>query len=466
MSILPFLLLLCCLTRVSAFSWAFASTRKLNGNHFSRVERQNQISRKMSSEDTELPGENAPPAIGLGFGTLCVHAGYECEEGGVSQPVIPPISLSTTFVQTYPGLRPGKEDLSSHGLGYFYSRAANPTRGSLERAIASLENAKHCLTFSSGMASIASIITMLDSGDHVVALNDLYGGTTAYFREVATPRSGINFTYLDFDDHAKVEEVVASVGAKLIWLESPTNPLLKTTDIRALAAIAKKYNCLLAVDSTFQSPYLQNPLELGADIVMHSVTKFLAGHSDVLMGAVAMNSDEIFGKLRLIQERVGSVPSPFECYLTIRGIKTLHLRMEQTMKNAMAVALMLQDHPVVEKVVYPGLESYQYYELARSQTRGAGGVIALYIKGGLPVAAKFLRGLKIVALAVSLGAVESLACSPAIMTHGAVPLEQRLAIGLTDSLIRLSLGIEHTQDVVDDIKNALDACIEDIEISS
>jgi len=250
-------------------------------------------------------------------------------------------------------------------------------------------------------------------------------------------------------------EAAITPETKLIWLESPTNPLLKTTDIRAISAVAKKHNLLLAVDNTFYSPYLQNPLDLGADIVVHSVTKYIAGHSDVLMGAVVTNNDDIIKRIRSIQSGVGAVPSPFECYLAHRGIKTLHLRMEASQKNAIAVADFLESHPLIEKVVYPGLKSYKYYDIAKSQARGPGAMIAVYIKGGLPIAGKFLSELKIFSLAVSLGAVESLACSPALMIPGTEYVKSLEPVGINESLIRISIGIENGSDLLEDLRQAL-----------
>ena len=275
------------------------------------------------------------------------------------------------------------------------------------------------------------------------------------FRNIISPGSGIQFSFVNMD---KIENLEAALTpkTKLIWLESPTNPLLKTSDIRAIAAFAKKKGLILVVDSTFQSPYLQHPLQLGADIVVHSITKYIAGHSDVLMGAALTNNDEINKKLKALQNFCGAVPSPFECYLTLRGLKTLHVRMDYAQKNAMAIAQFLETHPVIERVIYPGLKSYPQYDLAQKQTDGPGAMISIHIKGGLKIAGKFLEELKIFCLAVSLGAVESLACSPAIMTHTAVPKEAREAIGLTDSLIRLSVGIEDPEDLIADLKQALD----------
>ncbi len=391
------------------------------------------------------------------FATKAVHAGCEPDSLGS---VVQPISLSTTFIQSYPGVKPGMDDPNSHGTGFFYSRQANPTRGALERALAAVEDADYASVFASGLAASQAVIQLLNSGDHVIALDDLYGGTSGMFRNIATPTAGIQFTFMNLDNIEAVEAACTS-KTKMIWLESPTNPLLKTTDIRSLAALAKKKGLLLVVDSTFMSPYLQQPLKLGADMVVHSLTKFVGGHSDVLMGSVVTNNEGIIKKLRSLQNFCGAVPSPFECYLALRGLKTIHLRMDAAQKNAMEIASFLENHPVIEKVTYPGLKSYPRYELAKSQTSGPGAMIAIYVKGGIKIAGKFLAELKVFSLAVSLGAVESLACSPAIMTHTAVPKEAREAIGLTDSLIRLSIGIEHSQDLVEDLKQALDKAYEE-----
>ena len=394
------------------------------------------------------------------FRTKVVHAGCEAENNAYS--VVPPISLSTTFCQSYPGVKPGLDDPNSHGTGFFYSRQANPTRGALERALAEVEGSKYSAVFSSGLAATQAVIQLLESGDHVIALDDLYGGTSGYFRNVATPTANIQFSFSSLDD-LNVVDALCTPKTKMIWLESPTNPLLKTTDIKAVADFCKKKGLLLVVDGTFLSPYLQHPLELGADVVLHSVTKFIAGHSDVLMGAVMTNSDTIIKKLRSNQNFCGAVPSPFECYLTLRGLKTLHVRMDAAMKNAMAIAQHIEKHPVIERVIYPGLPSYDRYDLAKRQTDGPGAMISFHIKGGIKVAGKFLSELKLFALAVSLGAVESLACSPAIMTHSAVPQAAREAIGLTDSLIRLSIGIEHQDDLIADLQQALDKAYEELK---
>lgn len=395
------------------------------------------------------------------FETKAVHAGYEPGSSS-SHPVVTPIVLSTTFVQSYPGVKPGIDDLNSYAEGYAYSRISNPTRGCLERALAAVEGSEYCATFSSGQAASQAVIQLLHSGDHVIASNDLYGGTSGLFRTIATPSAGINFTFMGMDD-MKALEAAVTPNTRMIFLETPTNPLLRTIDIAAVAALAKKHQLLLVVDSTFMSPYLQHPLRLGADIVMHSLTKYISGHSDVLMGAVMTNDDATIKRLRAIQAFAGSVPSPFECYLALRGLKTLSLRIEASQKSAHAIALFLETHPVVQSVMYPGLRSYPQYDLARRQTSGAGAMVSFNIKGGVKVAARFLQELQIFAMAVSLGAVESLACSPALMTHTAVPLPDRLAIGLTDGLIRLSIGIEHVDDLIDDLRRALDKALDELK---
>jgi cystathionine gamma-lyase len=390
-----------------------------------------------------------------GFGTRIVHGEYNADSNSGS--IIPSINLGTTYVQKLPGLKPGKNDPNSHGTGYFYSRQANPTRGELERVLANVENAKYGAVFASGMAAISTVIQMLKSGDHVVTLDDLYGGTSSYFRDIAS-KNGIEFSFINMDSSDIIESAIKS-NTVLIWIESLTNPLLKTVDIRMISKIAKKYNCLLVVDSTFYSPYLQNPLELGADIVVHSATKYIGGHSDILMGVVLCNEYSIIKKIRFIQTGIGAVPSPFECYLTMRGLKTLHLRMDRSQQNALEIAKFLETHPLIEKVIYPGLASYKYYDIARAQSRGPGAMIAIYIKGDYPVVINFLQNLKIFALAVSLGAVESLVCAPALMTHLSVPNDQKIKLGLTDNLIRISVGIEDTCDLINDLKQALESAL-------
>jgi cystathionine gamma-lyase len=289
-------------------------------------------------------------------------------------------------------------------------------------------------------------------------MDDLYGGTSSYFINIATKSNGISFTFSDFSDMNLIEKSIKP-NTKLIWLESLTNPMLKTVDIKAVSEIAKKYNCILAMDSTFTSPYLFNPLDAGADIVIHSATKYIGGHSDIIMGVIACNDEKLINKIRMIQSGIGAVPSPFDCYLALRGLKTLHLRMDASQKNALQLATFLESHHNVAKVIYPGLESHPQFTLVKNQFRGSGSIISFYIKGGLPLINKFLKSLKIFKLAVSLGAVESLLCAPALMTHAGVPKETRESIGITDNLIRISVGIEDINDLINDISQAFDESV-------
>jgi cystathionine gamma-lyase len=295
---------------------------------------------------------------------------------------------------------------------------------------------------------------MLSSGDHVITVDDVYGGTNRYFNRVATPANNMSFSMVDFTVPGAIEAAITP-RTKLMWIETPTNPTLKVVDIRAAARIAKQHNIICVVDNTFASPYLQNPLDMGADIVVHSVTKYLGGHSDCVMGVVATNREDIYTKLKFLQNAIGAVPAPFDCYMALRGVKTLHLRMRQHCSNAMAVAKFLESHPLVERVLYPGLPSHPQYHIAKSQMRDFGGMVTFFIRGGIDESRSFLENLHLFALAESLGAVESLAEHPAIMTHAAVPPEQRKALGISDSLIRLSVGVEDIEDILDDLKHAL-----------
>mmetsp|Transcript_20681 Transcript_20681/g.25594 ORF Transcript_20681/g.25594 Transcript_20681/m.25594 type:complete len:417 (-) Transcript_20681:190-1440(-) len=371
--------------------------------------------------------------------------------------VVTPISLATTFIQTTPGRPTNDADPNSFGLGYEYSRTGNPTRGAFERALAQAESAQYAVAFSSGSAATSAVIHLLQSGDEVLCVDDVYGGTQRYFRRVVGPRMNISFKFLDVNDLALLEANLKETKAKLLWLETPTNPTLRVSDISQCALLAKKYGCLLCVDNTFCSPYFQNPLVHGADIVVHSVTKYIGGHSDVVMGVVCANDEEIYKQLRFIQNGVGAVPSPFDCFLAQRGLKTLHVRMEAAARNAFAIALFLQDHDAVAKVVYPGLPSHPQHEIAKRQQLGYGAMITFYCKGGRDQSAIILQNLKIFALAESLGAVESLAECPSLMTHASVPSDQRQILGIDDTLIRLSVGIESCRDLVNDLKKALDA---------
>lgn len=390
------------------------------------------------------------------FATNVVHGEFESDE--LTGNLITPIILGTTFTQILPGVRPGIADPNSHGSGYFYSRIGNPTRGSLERTLALSENANYSAVFSSGMAAISTIIQTLKYNDHVIAMDDLYGGTSNYFKNIAEESNGIKFTFIDMSNLDVLEKSIR-YNTKLIWLESLTNPLLKTVDIKEVSKIAKKYNCLLVVDSTFTSPYLFNPLDNGADLVIHSATKYIGGHSDIIMGVIMCNDEKLIKKIRFIQGGIGAVPSPFDCYLSLRGLKTLHLRMEASQKNALKLANFLESRNLVEKVIYPGLKSYEQYELVKTQFRGSGSIISFYIKGDQSVINTFLKSLKIFKLAVSLGSVESLMCVPSLMTHASVPKKIREYIGITNNLIRISVGIEDIDDLIDDINQAFNQVI-------
>jgi cystathionine gamma-lyase len=380
-----------------------------------------------------------------GFSTKCLHIGQEPDMiyGGVNVP----ISLSTTYAQRAPGKPFGPYD---------YSRTGNPTRGNLERLIAGLENAKYSLIWSSGMAAISGIIHLLKTGDEVISIDDVYGGTQRYFRKISNPMHGVTFTFVNMDN---LESFSKSLNekTKMVWLESPTNPTLKTVDIVEIVRITKEFdpNILVVVDNTFMSPYNVKPLDLGADIVMESATKFIGGHSDIVMGITATNNKEIQDTLYFGHKSIGAVPSPFDCYLAIRGIKTLSIRVERQNENALQVAKFLEKHPMVEKVLYPGLETSAYHQIAKRQQKGFGAVVSFYIKGGLEESEKFLKSLYVFTLAESLGSVESLAEHPALMTHFSVPAEKRKELGIEDGFIRLSIGIENIEDIIEDLDKAL-----------
>ncbi|KAG1713307.1 hypothetical protein DVH05_001027 [Phytophthora capsici] len=390
-----------------------------------------------------------------GFGTVAIHEGQAPDE--LTGAVAVPITLASTFAQASPGVVAGRAQASSFGKGWEYSRTGNPTRGALERALAACEKGRFAVCFSSGMAATTAVTHLLKHGDHVLCIDDVYGGTQRYFRQTVHPTYNIDFDFTDLSDLTKVEKLVRPGQTKLIWVETPTNPTLKVTDIRAVSEFAKKHNLLLVVDNTFMSPYFQNPLTLGADVVVHSITKYINGHSDVVGGVVITNSEDINTKLRFVQNGIGAVPAPFDCYMALRGLKTLHVRMATHAKNAQAVAEYLEAHPAVEKVCYPGLKSHPQHEIAKKQASGFGGMVTFYVRGGLEKARSFLENLEVFTLAESLGAVESLAESPAIMTHASVPAEVRKEIGISDSLIRLSVGIEGLPDIIADLERALAA---------
>lgn len=376
------------------------------------------------------------------FGTKAIHAGVEPDPS--TGAIMTPIFQTSTYVQAAPG---------DH-KGYEYSRTHNPTRTALQKALAALENGKHGLCFASGMASIDAVIKLLAPGDEVVSTNDLYGGTYRLFTRIFEG-FGVKFRFVDMTDPAHVAKAITA-RTKLVWVETPTNPMLNIIDIAAIGALAKKAGAWLGVDNTFASPYLQTPLDLGADIVMHSVTKYLGGHSDVVMGALVVKDDVLHERLAFIQNSCGATPGPQDCFLVLRGLKTLHLRMERHCANGQAVAEFLHKHSKVGKVYWPGLESHANHEVAKRQMRDFGGMMSFTIKGDrMEDAMHFLSSCKLFSLAESLGGVESLMGHPASMTHASIPREERMKTGVTDSLIRLSVGVEDAGDLIADLKQAL-----------
>ncbi|XP_068614054.1 cystathionine gamma-lyase-like [Brachionichthys hirsutus] len=380
------------------------------------------------------------------FASDAIHVGQEPEQW-TSMAVVPLISLSTTFKQTAPGKHAGFE----------YSRSGNPTRNCLEKAVAALDGAKYCLALASGLAATVTITHMLKAGDGIICMDDVYGGTNRYFQRVAS-ELGLDVTLADMTNPDNLK-VALKTNTKLVWLETPTNPTMKVVDIKTCSDLVHDYNrdIIVVVDNTFMSAYFQRPLCLGADICMYSATKYMNGHSDVVMGLVSTNRDDLHKKLKFLQNALGCVPSPFDCYLCNRGLKTLHLRMERHFKNAMAVAKFLEADPRVERVIFPGLPSHSQHELMKRQCTGCSGMLSFYIKGQLEHAKTFLSSLKVFALAESLGGYESLAEHPAIMTHASLPEKERCVLGISDTLIRLSVGLEDVADIIDDLKQALNA---------
>ncbi len=376
----------------------------------------------------------------LHFDTRAIHAGQSPDP--TTGAIMTPVYLTSTYVQESPGVHKGWE----------YSRTHNPTRKAYENCIANLESGKFGFAFASGCAATTTIMHMLNAGEHVIAMDDMYGGTFRLFDKVLK-NQGLQFSYIDL---TKVEMIEKSIqpNTKMIWVETPTNPTLKLADIRTICEIAHKKNILVVVDNTFMSPYFQRPLELGADIVVHSATKYIGGHSDVV-GGVAVTSDaKIAEKLAFLSNSMGGVQGAFDSFLALRSLKTLPLRMKAHAENAMKIAKYLEKHPLVEKTVYPGLESHPQYTLAKKQMSGFGGMITFFIKGGMESARTFLESVKVFALAESLGGVESLIEHPAIMTHASVPAEQRKILGIDDSLIRLSVGVEDCADLLADLDQA------------
>ncbi|NOZ48087.1 MAG: cystathionine gamma-synthase [Chlorobi bacterium] len=382
------------------------------------------------------------------FETNAIHVGEKpnIKEGG-SGDVISPIHLSTTFA---------RQDVDIPTAGYEYSRSLNPTRKALEAKLAALENAKYALAFSSGMAAETSLLlALLQTGNHVIATDDLYGGTQRLFLKVFQPNYNINFSLVNTGNSENIANSLQE-NTKLLWLESPTNPLLKISDIANIARTVKSKGVITVVDNTFMSPYFQNPLNLGADIVLHSTSKYINGHSDSIGGAIMTNNKDIYEKIQFIQNSVGAIMSPFDSYMVLRGIKTLAARMKVHGENAIQIANFLNQHPKVKKVIYPGLTSHPQHEIAKKQMKGFGGMISIELDGGINEAKKFVSSLNYFALAESLGGVESLIELPAPMTHASVPEKTREKLGITDSLVRISVGIENQDDLINDLKQALD----------
>ena len=375
------------------------------------------------------------------FETLAIHAGQRPDP--TTGAVMTPVYFTSTYVQDGPGEHKGFE----------YSRTRNPTRDALQGCLAALESGKHGLAFASGLAATDAVFHLCDAGAHVVMSDDLYGGSFRLADKVFK-RHGIQLSFVDFTDLAAVE-VAFRPNTKLLWAETPTNPMLKICDLTALAELCRKRGVISVCDNTFATPFLQRPLELGIDIVAHSMTKYLNGHSDVIGGALIVKRQDLSDRLAFLQNAVGAQLGPFDSFLVLRGLKTLHVRMERHQQNARLVVEALVGHPMVEKVTYPGLASHPQHALAQRQMRGFGGMVTFVIKGGLPAARTFLESVRLFALAESLGGVESLIEHPAIMTHASVPAEMRKQLGIDDGFIRLSVGIEHGQDLVDDLKAAL-----------
>ncbi len=376
------------------------------------------------------------------FATRTIHAGQEPDP--TTGAIMPPIYATSTYVQESPGVH----------KGYEYSRTQNPTRMAYERCIADLESGTHGFAFASGMAATGTILELVDTGSHIIAMDDLYGGTRRLFSGVRERSAGLEFSYVDLGDLDAAADAFRDDTA-MVWIETPTNPLLKLVDLKAIVELAKKSGAIVVADNTFATPYLQRPLELGCDIVMHSATKFINGHSDMVGGIVATSRDDIAEQLGYLQNSIGSVSGPFDSFLALRGVKTLDVRMERHCRSALHIAEWLENHDRVESVIYLGLPSHPQHELAKEQMPGFGGIVTFFIKGNLDDARRFLERCSVFALAESLGGVESLVDHPAIMTHASVPAAERAALGISDTLIRLSVGIEAIDDLIADLDQAL-----------
>ena len=376
------------------------------------------------------------------FNTRAIHGGQILDPAYGS--VMTPIYQTSTYAQSSPGKH----------KGYEYSRTHNPTRTNFERAIASLENAEYGLAFASGLAAIDAILKTLSPGDEVISTNDLYGGSYRLFKQIFE-KYKLKFHFVNMEDLTSVEEKINS-NTKLIWVETPTNPMMNVVDIKSMSFLAKKNNILLCVDNTFATPYIQRPLDLGADIVMHSATKYIAGHSDVVIGAVVLNDENLHKNLSFIQNASGATPGPMDCFLTLRGIKTLHLRMQRHSENAEKIAMFLKEHKKIANVYWAGFKDHKNYVIAKNQMNGFGGMVSFIpVDNTFETSKKIAENLKLFTLAESLGGVESLCCHPASMTHASIPPEERKKSGLVESLLRLSVGIEDVDDLIDDLNNAL-----------
>jgi len=377
-----------------------------------------------------------------GFATRTIHAGQSPDP--TTGAIMQPIYATSTYVQSSPGVH----------QGYEYSRTQNPTRMAYERCIADLESGSHGFAFASGMAATGTILELLDSGSHVIAMDDLYGGTRRLFDGVRKRSAGLQFSFVDLTDLAAAKKAFRD-DTRMVWIETPTNPLLKIVDIRAVAALANKHDAIAVLDNTFATPYTQRPLEFGCDIVMHSATKFINGHSDVVGGVVVTDKPALAEQLTYLQNSIGSVAGPFDSFLALRGVKTLDVRMQRHCESAMRIAEWLEQHERVDRVLYPGLPSHPQHEVASRQMEGFGGIVTFFIRGDLADARQFLERCNVFALAESLGGVESLIEHPAIMTHASVPADTRAALGISDQLIRLSVGIEAVDDLIGDLEQAL-----------
>jgi len=376
------------------------------------------------------------------FATRVIHAGQEPDP--TTGAIMQPIYATSTYIQESPGVH----------KGYEYSRTQNPTRMAYERCLANLESGAHGFAFASGMAATGTILELVDSGSHIIAMDDLYGGTRRLFSGVRERSAGLDFSYVDLSDLDAAAAAFRDDTA-MVWIETPTNPLLKLVDLKAIVALAKKSGAIVVVDNTFATPYLQRPLEFGCDIVMHSATKFINGHSDMVGGVVATSSDDLAERLAYLQNSIGSVSGPFDSFLALRGLKTLDVRMERHCSSSLEIARWLENDERVERVIYPGLPSHPQHGLAKEQMPGFGGIVTFFVKGDLENARRFLERCEVFSLAESLGGVESLVDHPAIMTHASVPEAERAALGISDTLIRLSVGIEALDDLIADLDQAL-----------